>query len=60
MKSDEAIKKITEIIVKHACPDRETALDTAKKIYADVVAIAVEHERDSWVVLHSADQSINN
>lgn len=51
MKKQEAVRRIVEILKKEFEHDVEILEFVSQKIYADVVATAVDDERNLWTIL---------
>lgn len=51
MKKDETVKRIIAILLSHLEVDADTCSLAADIIYADVVATAVDDERNNWILL---------
>jgi len=49
------MKKITELLKKVFKTNDDTAMYASEKIYADIVATAVDDERSVWVILCARD-----
>ncbi len=55
MKSEDARSKIVRLLRKELDLPPDIALVLADKIYADVVATAVDNERETWISTLSRD-----
>lgn len=54
MNSQSAINKIVDLLIRHLEVDDNEARYVAQKIYADIVAVSVENERNSWILMSTS------
>lgn len=58
MTREEAVKKLARILSDHIDGSETTLEYIATQIYADVVAVAVDDEREMWIMLSARNPDL--